>query len=83
MNRLIQYMAAGALLINASNVLAVPDNLRITGNLVEEPCKILPGEENIVVTFFDTPEKNFYAYGETQSEKFVIKLVECDTTLAV
>lgn len=81
MNRLIQYMAAGALLINASNVLAVPDNLRITGNLVEEPCKILPGEENIVVTFFDTPEKNFYAYGETQSEKFVIKLVECDTTL--
>ncbi|WP_369308848.1 fimbrial protein [Providencia rettgeri] len=81
MNRLIQYMVAGALLINASNVLAVPDNLRITGNLVEEPCIILPGDENIQMEFFDTPEKNFYSYGKTQSKEFVIKLVECDTTL--
>lgn len=81
MNRLIQCMVVGALLINASNALAVSNNLRITGNLVEEPCTILPGDESIVMDFFDTPEKNFYAYGETQSKEFVIKLADCDTSI--
>ncbi|GAB1437331.1 fimbrial protein [Providencia sp.] len=81
MNKLIQGMVAGALLINIGNVLAVSNNLRITGNLVEEPCTILPGDESIVMDFFDTPEKNFYAYGETQSKEFVIKLADCDTSI--
>ncbi|WP_353242687.1 fimbrial protein [Providencia sp.] len=81
MNRLIQCMVTAALLINTSAALAIPDNLKITGNLVEEPCTILPGDESIVMEFFDTPEKNFYAYGETQGKEFVIKLADCDTSI--
>ncbi|WP_272676447.1 fimbrial protein [Providencia huaxiensis] len=81
MNKLIQCAVAGALLIDVSTAFAVPDNLRIIGNLVEEPCTILPGDENIPMDFFDTPEKNFYAYGETPPKEFVIKLSDCDTTI--
>ncbi|MEX5790993.1 hypothetical protein AB6H32_05820 [Providencia hangzhouensis] len=59
MKKLIQCAVASALLINVSTAFAVPDNLRIIGNLVEEPCTILPGDENILMEFFDTPEKTF------------------------
>lgn len=81
MNRLIQCVVAGALLMSVSSALAIPDNLRIIGNLVEEPCTILPGDENITMDFFDTPEKNFYAYGETPGKEFMIKLADCDISI--
>ncbi|EMK3758481.1 fimbrial protein [Providencia rettgeri] len=81
MNKLIQCAVAGALLINISSAFAIPDNLRIIGNLVEEPCTILPGDENITMDFFDTPEKNFYAYGETPGKEFMVKLADCDISI--
>ncbi|MDR2224738.1 MAG: type 1 fimbrial protein, partial [Providencia sp.] len=62
MNKLIQCVVAGALFMNVNAAFAVADNLKIIGNLVEEPCTILPGDENVPMDFFDTPEKNFYAY---------------------
>ncbi len=58
----------------------MPDNLRIIGNLVEEPCTILPGDENILMEFL-IHQKNFYAYGETPPKEFAIKLADCDTTI--
>lgn len=58
MNKLIQCAVAGALVINFSTAFAVPDNLRIIGNLVEEPCTILPGDENILMEFL-IHQKNF------------------------
>ena len=81
MNKLIQCVVAGALFMNVNAAFAVPDNLKIIGNLVEEPCTILPGDENVPMDFFDTPEKNFYAYGETVPREFAIKLADCDTTI--
>lgn len=82
MKRVIKYAVIGALFANTSLAFAVPNNLRITGNLIEEPCTVLPGNENIPMEFFDTPEKNFYAYGETVPKEFVIQLADCDTNVS-
>ncbi|MBP6122459.1 MULTISPECIES: fimbrial protein [Providencia] len=81
MNMLTKVALIITLLPYGSGALAIPNNLQIRGNLVEEPCTILPGDEKISLIFWDTPEKNFYANGHTASKDFVIKLSDCDTSI--
>ena len=70
-----------ALLSCSSFMLAITNNLKLHGFLVEEPCIIKPGDEAILLDFGNVPDKNLYAYGRTTSEAFSINLIECDTSI--
>jgi len=57
------------------------DNIRYSGNLVAEPCTLLPADENIVVDFGTIINKYLYLYHRTKSQPFELHLTECDTSL--
>ncbi|HEJ0329750.1 fimbrial protein domain-containing protein [Serratia marcescens] len=65
----------------AGNPAAAVDNVHYFGNLVAEPCGLLPEDENIVVEFGTVIEKYLYLNGRTHSQPFALRLVDCDISL--
>ncbi|OCQ53798.1 Major MR/P fimbria protein precursor [Photorhabdus australis subsp. thailandensis] len=57
------------------------DNMRFYGALVEEPCTIQPGDEDIKLDFGTIAEKYLYQHGRTNSELFQLRLSGCDISV--
>ncbi|VEI15225.1 Major MR/P fimbria protein precursor [Serratia plymuthica] len=51
------------------------------GNLVAEPCTLLPEDENIQLDFGTVIDKYLYLNGRTNSKPFQLRLIDCDTSL--
>lgn len=66
-----------------TNVVAAPPSVSINyrGNLVAEPCTILPGDEEIQLDFGTVIDKYLYLNTRTQGQPFEIRLAECDLAL--
>ncbi|QKN79776.1 fimbrial protein [Scandinavium goeteborgense] len=47
------------------------------GTLVNEPCTVQPGDENITLNFGTVIDKGLYQYQKTNSQPFSIHLVDC------
>lgn len=56
-------------------------NVSYRGNLVAEPCTLLPGDESIAVDFGAVVDKYLYMNTRTQSKPFQLHLMDCDTSL--
>lgn len=83
-----KHMAYGIILMGASGINTVQGRppppeigLKYTGNLVEEPCIIEPGYEDIVLDFGTIIDKYLYLNTRTQSRPFEIQLAECDLSI--
>lgn len=57
------------------------DNMKLHGALVEEPCAIKPGDENIQLDFGTLVDKYLYKHQRTLSKPFQLQLLDCDTSL--
>ncbi|EFJ7651250.1 type 1 fimbrial protein [Escherichia coli] len=56
-------------------------NLEFKGELVDRPCQIDSGSLNQTVQFLERPVKDFQVSpGKGATEKFSIRLVDCDTS---
>ncbi|CAI0775086.1 Fimbria A protein precursor [Serratia entomophila] len=56
-------------------------NISYTGNLVTDPCTILPGDEEIQLDFGTVIDKYLYLNSRTLGQPFEIRLAECDLEL--
>lgn len=56
-------------------------NIAYTGNLVAEPCTLLPKDENIKLDFGSVIDKYLYLNTRTNSKPFELHLMDCDTSL--
>lgn len=56
-------------------------NIAYSGNLVTDPCTILPGNEEIQLDFGRVIDKQLYLNNRTQGQLFEIRLTECDLAL--
>lgn len=57
------------------------NNLRLYGALVAEPCVIPPGDEEIHLDFGTVIDDYLYLNTRTLSQRFEIRLAECDLSL--
>lgn len=57
------------------------DNLRFTGNLVEQACTIRPGDEAITLELWDITSKHLYINTRSVGKGFKLHLDACDTTI--
>ena len=84
----IKYMVCGLILMMAGGInlvqAAVPPSVSISyrGNLVAEPCTLLPEDESIAVEFGTMIDKNLYLNTRTHSKPFQLRLMDCDTSLS-
>ncbi len=58
------------------------DNISFHGELVAEPCRIQPGEENIPLDFGTVIDTYLYLNQRTHGQQFELHLTECDLSLA-
>lgn len=58
------------------------NNVKFHGTLVNEPCVIPAGEENISLSFGTVAEKMLYAHTRTPGSAFAIHLTNCNTKIA-
>ncbi|HHP7836338.1 MULTISPECIES: fimbrial protein [Serratia] len=65
----------------AHGAAAAEDNLLLHGALVEEPCVLKPGDEDIRLDFGGIIDKYLYRYGRTQAKPFNLTLQDCDVSL--
>jgi type 1 fimbria pilin len=63
-------------------VFASDDNVHFQGSLVEEPCVVSPGDENIDLDFGSVIIKDLYYNNRTRAQDFAIHLSNCDTVVA-
>lgn len=81
----IKSMACGLLLVGVNVYVqaAAPPSVGIsyTGNLVAEPCTILPGDEEIQLNFGTVVDKYLYLNTRTLGQQFEIRLADCDLAL--
>ncbi|OCJ45488.1 fimbrial protein [Serratia fonticola] len=56
-------------------------NVRFHGALVEQPCVIPPGEENLQLDFGTVVDKYLYLNQRTHGKLFELHLTECDLSL--
>lgn len=58
-------------------------DVSFNGELIDYPCKIDTGSDNQTIHFLDYPSINFHTNpGKTPSQKFSIRLRDCDTSSA-
>ncbi|HHK8036203.1 TPA: fimbrial protein [Serratia marcescens] len=81
--RINQAMCALLFIGAITDVAAAPPSVSINyrGNLVAEPCTILPGDEEIQLDFGTVIDKYLYLNTRTQGQPFEIRLAECDIAL--
>ncbi|ARZ00589.1 exported pilin protein [Yersinia ruckeri] len=58
------------------------DNIRFYGELVAEPCVILPGEENIPLDFGTVIDQYLYLNQRSHGQQFELHLAGCDLSVA-
>lgn len=75
--RILAALLTGTLILPTS----AADNMKLYGALVEEPCTIKPGDENIHLDFGTLVDKYLYTHQRTQSKAFQLQLLDCDTHL--
>ncbi|CAI1124201.1 Major MR/P fimbria protein precursor [Serratia quinivorans] len=63
-------------LLNVAPVWA--ENMRLFGEVVMEPCALLPGDENISLDFGTVVEKYLYLNQRTHGKPFQLHLTGCD-----
>lgn len=63
-------------------VKAVDNNLSFSGTLVSEPCDIDDNTSDINVDFGTVVKKYLYLNTRTESQPFIINLINCDTSLS-
>ncbi|MHA6679810.1 fimbrial protein [Enterobacter cloacae] len=56
-------------------------NIQYSGTLVDDPCVIPPGEEEISLDFGGVVDKYLYANQRTHGKQIEIHLTECDLSL--
>lgn len=57
-------------------------NMYFHGALVAEPCVLAPGDENISLNFDTVVDKYLYLNTRTNGKKFVLRLLECDSSVS-
>lgn len=67
--------------LTATPVLADGKNVHLYGALVEEPCVIVPGDEDIHLDFGTVIDKYLYLNTRTLGQPFEIRLGDCDLSL--
>lgn len=78
---LLTCLGAGSLL-NIVLAASMPEvNVQYSGNLVAEPCALLPEDENVAVAFGTVIDEYLYLNTRTHSQPFTLRLTECDTSL--
>lgn len=83
----IKHKFCGWVLMMAGGVGAVqaasPPSMTVSyrGNLVAEPCTLLPEDESIAVEFGTVIDKYLYLNTRTHSKLFQLHLIDCDTSL--
>lgn len=69
-------------LLNMAQAATVPEvSVLYRGNLVAEPCTLLPEDESIAVEFGTVIDKYLYLNTRTHSKPFQLHLMDCDTSL--
>ncbi|MEE4412063.1 MULTISPECIES: fimbrial protein [unclassified Serratia (in: enterobacteria)] len=69
-------------LLNTALAAATPDvSVLYRGNLVAEPCTLLPEDENILLDFGTVIDKYLYLNGRTNGKAFQLHLIDCDISL--
>ncbi|WP_226938248.1 fimbrial protein [Klebsiella aerogenes] len=63
-------------------VQAKNNNMHFEGTLVAEPCELDPNTTDITLDFGTVIDKSLYLNSRTDSQPFIINLLECDTTLS-
>ncbi|MCT8349126.1 fimbrial protein [Photorhabdus temperata] len=67
--------------VYCNQVVQAADNMRFYGALVEEPCTIKPGDEDIRLDLGTIAEKYLYLHGRTNNEPFQLRLSGCDMSM--
>ncbi|SIR20440.1 fimbrial protein [Aeromonas hydrophila] len=57
------------------------DNLDFRGGLVNAPCTLRAGDEDLTLEFGTVIDKYLYTYARTPSRPFALHLDDCDTTV--
>ncbi|CAI2141751.1 MULTISPECIES: fimbrial protein [Serratia] len=70
---------SGGALFSSSATAA--ENLIMRGTLVDAPCLLRPGDENLVLDFGDVIDKFLYRYGRTPSKPFELHLEGCEVSV--
>lgn len=69
-------------LLNTALAATIPDvSILYRGNLVAEPCTLLPENASIAVEFGTVTDKYLYLNTRTHSKPFQLHLMDCDTSL--
>ncbi|MEE4449981.1 fimbrial protein [Serratia sp. C2(1)] len=84
MNRLSLFLGSlialsGGALYSSSVTAA--ENLIMRGTLVDAPCLLRPGDENLVLDFGGVIDKLLYRYGRTPSKPFELHLEGCEVSV--
>ncbi|CAO95312.1 fimbrial protein [Erwinia tasmaniensis] len=73
-------MLAGGL--NVAQAASAPSvNISYDGNLVADPCTLLPEDESIVLDFGSVIDKYLYLNTRTHGKLFQLHLMDCDISL--
>lgn len=64
-----------------SSTVAAAQNLIMRGTLVDAPCLLRPGDENLVLDFGDVIDKLLYRYARTPSKPFELHLEGCEVSV--
>ncbi|WP_299999181.1 fimbrial protein [uncultured Cedecea sp.] len=56
-------------------------DLKITGNLIDDPCTLVTDDENVIVPFDVIVDKYLYLNTNTKPVSFQIRLEDCDVIL--
>lgn len=70
-----------SLVLAAFSAEALNNNVQVTGHLVTEPCTLDPATSDIPLAFGNLVAKYFYTANRTPGESFIIRLLECDTSV--
>lgn len=84
MTKLACWLLAGFGMGPLSAALAAPTagvNVQYRGELVAEPCTLLPEDENILLDFGTVIDKYLYLNSRTQGKLFQLHLMDCDVSL--
>lgn len=74
-------LCAGGLLNTVLAAQKPEVSVQYRGNLVAEPCTLLPEDENILLDFGTVIDKYLYLNTRTHSKPFQLHLIDCDISL--
>lgn len=75
------FLAVVMCLLFMVKVGALENNVKISGNLVAEPCSLDTNSSQIELVFNDLVKKFFYKTPRTVGKPFIIRLIGCDTSI--